>query len=77
MIIDLRYNGGGQDMMVKYICSYFFKERTHMNDMYERRTNQVYQYWTEPVNQSSIFSSMPVYILVNAQTYSGAEEFAL
>jgi len=76
MIIDLRYNGGGQDMMVKYICSYFFKERTHMNDMYERRTNQVYQYWTEPVNQSSIFSSMPVYILVNAQTYSGAEEFA-
>jgi hypothetical protein len=76
LIIDLRNNGGGDAMMVKYICSYFFKERTNINDMYERKTNQVYQYWTEPVNHLLIFSSMPVYVLVNVHTFSGAEEFA-
>lgn len=76
LIIDLRNNGGGDAMMVKYICSYFFNGRTHINDMYERRANQVYQYWTEPVTPLMEFTSMPVYILVNAHTFSGAEEFA-
>jgi hypothetical protein len=76
LIIDLRNNGGGDAMIVKYICSYFFKERTHINDMYVRKTNQLYQYWTEPVTHLIEFTSMPVYILVNAHTFSGAEEFA-
>ncbi len=75
LIIDVRDNPGGEPDMVQYICSYFFKERTHLNDFYDRhaKTNE---YWTEPVPASTIFSTMPIYLLVNRRTGSAAEEFA-
>jgi len=76
LIIDLRNNGGGSPDMVKYICSYFFKEKTHINNLYERRTNKTEEYWTEPLSSSSSFHSLPLYILVNRRTFSAAEEFA-
>lgn len=76
LIIDVRYNSGGEADMVKYICSFFFKEKTHINDQFERRANKIYQYWTQPLTDSSSFSTMPLYILVNGYTYSAAEEFA-
>ncbi|MDN5288785.1 MAG: Peptidase family [Mucilaginibacter sp.] len=76
LIIDLRYNSGGDPEMVKYVCSYFFKEKTHINDLYERRINKTTAYWTEPLNYSNTFSAVPVYILVSKGTFSGAEEFA-
>lgn len=76
LIIDLRNNGGGSPDMVKYICSYFFKEKTHINDLYERRINKTEEYWTEPLSNSGNFPSLPLYILVNRRTFSAAEEFA-
>ncbi len=76
LIIDLRYNSGGEADMVKYICSFFFKEKTHINDQFEHRANKIYQYWTQPLTDSSLFFTMPLYILVNGYTYSAAEEFA-
>ena len=76
LIIDLRNNGGGDPEMVKYICSYLFKGKTHINDLYERRLNKTTAYWTEPLSYSNTFSAVPVYILVSKGTFSGAEEFA-
>lgn len=76
LVIDLRNNGGGSPDMVNYICSYFFKEKTHINNLYERRTNKTKEYWTEPLSSSSNFHSLPLYILVNRRTFSAAEEFA-
>ena len=75
LIIDIRENPGGEPDMVKYICSYFFKEKTHLNDYYDRHTS-TNQYWTNPIASSAIFALTPVYILVNNHTYSAAEEFA-
>jgi len=76
LIIDLRNNGGGSPDMVKYICSYFFKEKTHINNLYERRINKTEEYWTEPLSNVGNFPSLPLYILVNRRTFSAAEEFA-
>jgi len=75
LIIDVRENPGGEPDMVKYICSYFFKEKTHLNDSYDRHAS-TNQYWTNPTASSPIFALIPVYILVNNHTYSAAEEFA-
>jgi len=63
LIIDLRNNSGGDATMVNYICSYFFSEKTHINDMYEPRANKIYQYWTTPVSYSAIF---PFLSLINS-----------
>lgn len=76
LIIDLRLNGGGQADMVKYISSLFFKEPTHINDFYIKRTNEFYQTWTEPRPQSDIWFAKPIYIIVSGYTASAAEEFA-
>jgi retinol-binding protein 3 len=76
LIIDVRNNGGGNPDMVKYICNFLFDKSTHINDLYERRTNKTQAYWTEPVKGSEIFSKIPVYVLTNRRTFSGAEEFA-
>ena len=75
LIIDVRDNPGGEPDMVKYIISHFFKARTHLNDFCDRHsiTNA---YWTDQLSDSSAFSAMPLYILVNEHTYSAAEEFA-
>jgi|WetSurSiteA1Bulk_404760.scaffolds.fasta_scaffold08057_2 retinol-binding protein 3 len=76
LIIDLRNNGGGSPDMVKYICSFFFNKPTHINDLYERRTNKTQSYWTVPVKDSEYFSNIPVYVLISRNTFSAAEEFA-
>ena len=39
LIIDLRDNGGGQPGMVAYVSSYLFDARTHLNDIWNRRSN--------------------------------------
>ncbi|MDB5147141.1 MAG: Peptidase family [Mucilaginibacter sp.] len=76
LIIDLRKGGGGQPEMVKYICSYLFKERVTIDANYYRRGNVTKQFWTEPVPNSDAFSSMPVYILTSRFCFSGCEELA-
>jgi retinol-binding protein 3 len=76
LIFDLRQNGGGDPAMVQYICNYLFKDRTHLNDLYERHTNKTDQFWTTPRNYSAVFSAVPVYVLVSGHTFSGAEEFS-
>src|ERR1700743_1214250 len=52
LIFALRQNGGGDPAMVQYICNYLFKDRTHLNDLYERHTNKTDQFWTTPRNYS-------------------------
>ncbi|HTH47910.1 MAG TPA: S41 family peptidase [Candidatus Limnocylindria bacterium] len=75
LIIDLRNNGGGSPRMVNQVESYFFPEKTHMNDIVDRnsRTNT---FWTDPALAEGVLLDMPVYILTSRQTFSGAEDFA-
>ena len=76
LIIDLRDNGGGQPAMVAYISSYLFDTRTHLNDIYTRRTNSTQEFWTREVPGKKFGGTKPVYVLTARRTFSGAEEFS-
>lgn len=74
LIIDLRKNGGGDPEMVAFMCSYFFNERTHLNDLYNRVEDSTEQFWTVYV-PGPLYIDKFLYILTSSYTFSGAEEF--
>ena len=74
LIIDLRSNGGGSPEMVAFICSYLFSERTHLNDLYNRKENKTTEFWTKDVPGPRL-AKQPVFVLTSRRTFSGAEEF--
>jgi C-terminal processing protease CtpA/Prc len=77
LIIDLRNNGGGQPEMIAFITSYLFDEPTHINDIYERKSDTTRQFWTSAFVPGRRFGGRkPVYILTSKSTFSGGEEFA-
>jgi len=75
LIIDLRGNGGGDPEMVAYICSYLFTERTHLNDLYDRKEDKTTEFWTRDVPGPRL-AKQPVFVLTSRRTFSGAEEFS-
>ncbi|HET7187772.1 MAG TPA: S41 family peptidase [Gemmatimonadaceae bacterium] len=76
MIIDLRWNGGGQPKMVALVSSYLFDRRTHLNDLWTRRTNATEEFWTrDSVAGRKFGGAKPVYVLTSSRTFSGGEEF--
>jgi ketosteroid isomerase-like protein len=74
IIFDLRDNGGGHPEMVAFVSSYLFDKRTHLNDLWERKSNKTTEYWTKDVPGRK-FADKPVFVLVSNRTFSGAEEF--
>lgn len=76
LIIDLRENMGGSPEMVSLLESYFFKTRTHMNDLINRSTNDTTVFYADPAKANQLTLSMPIYILTSHHTFSGAEDFA-
>jgi C-terminal processing protease CtpA/Prc len=75
IIIDLRENQGGSPEMVSHIESYFFKEKTHMNDIISRGAKDTTVFYADPAKADSLNLSMPVYILTSRKTFSAAEDF--
>ena len=75
LIVDLRENGGGSPEMVAYVSSYLFSKRTHLNDLWTRRTNETEEFWTRDVPGPKFGGEKPVYVLTSSYTFSGAEEF--
>jgi len=76
LVIDLRENGGGQPAMVSYIASYLFSQRTHLNDIWERRSGRTEEFWTsDNVPGRKFGGEKPVYVLKSSRTFSGGEEF--
>ena len=77
LIVDLRYNGGGDPSMIAFVSSYLFDEPTHLNDLYERYRNTTQHWWTSPYVPGLRFGgSKPVFVLTSNRTFSGGEEFA-
>jgi hypothetical protein len=77
LIIDLRENGGGSPEMVAFLSSYLFSRRTHLNDLWTRRTGRTEEFWTrDSVPGRQLGADRPVYVLTSGQTFSAAEEFA-
>ncbi len=76
LIIDLRENMGGSPQMVSQVESYFFKEKTHMNDLINRSNKDTIFMYADPAKTDSLYLAMPVYILTSPRTFSGAEDFS-
>jgi hypothetical protein len=75
LIIDLRENGGGSPHMVSQIESYFFPEKTHLNDIEHRPLGKTEEFWADPAKAEGTILKMPVYILTSRRTFSAAEDF--
>lgn len=76
LIFDLRNNGGGEPESIRFITSYLFDRRTHLNDMIDRDGKVVEEYWTlENVPGRRFAGERPVYVLTSGFTFSGGEEF--
>jgi len=76
IIIDLRENYGGSPGMVSQIESFFFKEKTHMNDLINRSSKDTTFFYADPAKADSLNLLMPVYILTSHNTFSGGEDFS-
>jgi retinol-binding protein 3 len=78
LIIDLRWNGGGDPAGVALLVSYLFAadDERHINDIYSRPDNTTRQFWTSPDLSGKRYPDKPVYVLTSSRTFSGAEEFA-
>jgi hypothetical protein len=75
VILDLRQNSGGQSGGT-LLCSYFFKEETHLTDFYNRPENTTRQIWSYPVAQGAKFADKDLYILTSRRTFSASESLA-
>jgi C-terminal processing protease CtpA/Prc len=76
VIIDMRYNGGGDPDGVRLICSYFFGDKSvHLNDLYYRPEDKTYEFWTLKKVDGKKMPDKDLYILTSSYTFSGAEEF--
>jgi len=75
IILDLRDNGGGSPDMVAFIASYLFDKPTHLNSLWNRKTDVTQQWWTLPVVSGKRMPATPVFVLTSSRTFSGVEEF--
>lgn len=77
LIIDLRFNNGGEPKTVALLASYLFDERTRLNDIYDRGTDHTEEYWTsEQVAGPRFGGKKKVYLLVSHDTFSAGEDFS-
>lgn len=77
IIVDLRDNGGGNAGMVALLSTYLLADRTHLNSMWIRATDQTQESWTVDDDISGKrLGEIPVYVLTSDRTFSAAEEFA-
>ncbi len=79
VIVDLRFNGGGEDTTVTFLLSYFIDSRestTTFVTRYTRSDNSYYQSATWPYVPGRTLSGKPLYVLISKSTFSGAEAFA-
>ncbi len=77
LIIDLRYNGGGEPGLAQLISTYFFSGKpVHLNSIYWREGNRTQQYWTLPSVSGKRYIDKPIFILTSKRTFSAPESFA-
>lgn len=76
IIFDLRNNGGGSADMVRFLSSYLFEGRVHLNSIYWKSSNTTSEFWTFDEVNGKTHPKTPVYVLTSSDTFSAAEEFA-
>lgn len=75
VILDLRYNGGGEEKMVRFLSSYFLTDPTLLNTRFFPRNDSMVQSWTNSYVPGKKLINKKVYILVSNYTSSAAEAF--
>lgn len=77
LIIDLRGNFGGDEQTVQLLSSYFLDERTHLLTMHNRKENRTEQHWSRDYVDGQRFGQdKDLYILIDDQSFSAAEDFS-
>lgn len=76
LIIDLRFNQGGEPATVALLASYLFEQKTRLNDIYDRGQDKTTQFWTDTPAGPSYGGQKKVYLLTSQDTFSAAEDFA-
>jgi retinol-binding protein 3 len=76
LIIDLRYNGGGDTTMSQLLTSYFFDEAKLLNTYYTRHGDKTEESWTMNYVPGPSMAETPVYLLISPHSFSAAESFA-
>jgi len=76
LIIDLRNNLGGNPTMVQFLCSYFFDQPVHLNNIYWRRGDYTEEFWSMDSIGINKRPKVPVFVLTSSRTFSAGEEFA-
>jgi C-terminal processing protease CtpA/Prc len=62
--------------MIALLSTYLFAKQTHLNDLWERKSDTTQQYWTLPYVPGKRLDEKPVFVLTSKRTFSGAEEFS-
>jgi len=75
VILDLRYNDGGSDSMIRFICGYLFTENRHLINFDIRAEGKTVQSYSADYVPGRRLTEQPVYILTSGSTLSAAEEF--
>lgn len=76
IIFDLRDNHGGVPAMVAFMASYLFDHPQHLDDLYNRSEKSTLQSWTLSPVIGNKLADKPAFVLISADTFSGAEEFS-
>lgn len=78
LIVDVSRNPGGDPATVRFLCSYFFGERTHLNSLVYRLPEggeRVDEFWTLDEVPGKRLVDVPLFVVASSFTGSGAEEF--
>lgn len=77
VIIDLRWNPGGDSRMVQVISSYFLGKDPEILDVFHfRENNRIEQLWSLPYVPGRTLEHVDLYILTSGLTFSAAEGLA-
>lgn len=77
LIIDVRASNGSMSPdAIPMLCTYFFEQPVHLNDIYWRDDDSTRQFWTWAYVPGKRYVNKPMYVLTSGKTFSGAEEFA-
>lgn len=73
LIIDLRENRGGDGGMLLLFCSYFFKNKIKLCDIYYRNKRKNIENWTHEKVKGAKYLNKQVFILTSSNSFSAAE----
>ena len=77
LIIDARYNSGGDPNGVALLMSFLSEGKPYLvNTFHHREASRIEEFWTTDLDAASYGAQKPLFVLTSKNTFSGSEEFA-